>query len=338
MRIHGVDNIAPQPLTAHGTVNTKILTTLQIRTRLAKRTLAARGMMEALTWSFIPAAHAEAFGGGSPELKLANPIAADMSDMRPSLLPGLIAAAQRNADRGYNDVALFEVSGTYENDTPEGQRRVAAGVRRGTAGTAGQGRSWAGNASSVSVHDAKADALAVLEACGAPAGIQIETGAPAHFHPGRSGVIKLGPKMILGYFGEFHPKALEALDAEGPLCGFEVFLDALSEPKSRAVRTKPRLDLSPFQALKRDFAFVVSKDTLAGTIMRAAQGADKKLITNANVFDIFEGASIGEGKKSIAIEVTIQPQDKTLAEEELESLAKRIVDGVTKATGGTLRS
>ncbi len=337
MRINGVDNIAPQPLTAHASVNSRILTTLQIRTRLAKRTLAARGMMEALTWSFIPAKHAEAFGGGLPELKLANPIAADMSDMRPSLLPGLIAAAQRNADRGHADVALFEVSGTYENDTPEGQRRVAAGVRRGTAGTERQGRSWAGNAASVSVHDAKADALAVLEACGAPAGVQIETGAPGHYHPGRSGVIKLGPKMILAYFGELHPRALEALDADGPVCGFEVFIDAISEPKARAVRTKPRLDLSPFQALKRDFAFVVSKETQAGAILKAAQGADKKLITATNVFDIFEGASIGGGKKSVAIEVTIQPQDKTLAEDELEGLAKRIVEGVAKATGGVLR-
>jgi phenylalanyl-tRNA synthetase beta chain len=337
MRIHGVDNIAPQPLSAHAAVNSRILTTLQIRTRLAKRTLSARGMMEALTWSFIPESHAKAFGGGAPELKLANPIAADMSDMRPSLLPGLIAAAQRNADRGFGDVALFEVSGTYENDTPQGQRRVAAGMRRGTAGTTAQGRSWAGNAAMVSVHDAKADALAVLEACGAPSAVQIETGAPAHFHPGRSGVIKLGPKVILGYFGEFHPKALEALDADGPLCGFEVFLDALAEPKARTVRTKPRLDLSPFQALKRDFAFVVSKDTQAGSILKAAQGADKKLITHANVFDIFEGASIGEGKKSVAIEVTIQPQDKTLADDELDSLAKRIVEGVAKATGGVLR-
>ncbi|MGL4489141.1 MAG: phenylalanine--tRNA ligase subunit beta, partial [Rhizobiaceae bacterium] len=308
MRMHGVDNITPQPLSAHASVNSRILTHLQIRTRFTKRTLAARGMMEALTWSFIPAKHAEAFGGGSPELKLANPIAADMSDMRPSLLPGLIAAAQRNADRGYGDVALFEVSGTYENDAPEGQRRVAAGVRRGTAGTERHGRSWAGNGASVSVHDAKADALAVLEACGAPAGVQIETGAPGHYHPGRSGVIKLGPKMILAYFGEFHPRALEALDADGPLCGFEVFIDAISEPKARAVRTKPRLDLSPFQALKRDFAFVVSKETQAGAILKAAQGADKKLITSTNVFDIFEGPSIGEGKKSVAIEVTIQPQ------------------------------
>ncbi len=337
MRMHGVDNIAPQPLSAHASVNSRILTHLQIRTRLAKRTLAARGMMEALTWSFIPESHAKAFGGGLPELKLANPIAADMSDMRPSLLPGLIAAAQRNADRGYGDVALFEVSGTYENDTPEGQRRVAAGVRRGTAGTERQGRSWAGNGASVSVHDAKADALAVLEACGAPAGVQIETGAPGHYHPGRSGVIKLGPKMILAYFGEFHPRALEALDVDGPLCGFEVFIDVISEPKARAVRTKPRLDLSPFQALKRDFAFVVSKETQAGAILKAAQGADKKLITSTNVFDIFEGPSIGEGKKSVAIEVTIQPQDKTLGEDELDGLAKRIVDGVAKATGAVLR-
>ena len=337
MRIHGVNNIAPRPLSSHAAVNSRILTTLQIRTRLAKRTLAARGMMEALTWSFIPAKHAEAFGGGAPELKLANPIAADMSDMRPSLLPGLIAAAQRNADRGFNDVSLFEVSGTYENDTPEGQRRVAAGVRRGTAGVNGAGRSWAGNAASVSVNDAKSDALAVLEACGAPAGIQIETGAPSHYHPGRSGVIKLGPKMVLATFGEFHPKVLETLDADGPICGFEVYLDALSEPKARAVRTKPRLDLSPFQALKRDFAFVVDKSVMAGAILKAAQGADKKLISAANVFDIFEGASIGEGKKSIAIELTIQPQDKTLGDEELEALSKRIVEGVVKATGATLR-
>jgi phenylalanyl-tRNA synthetase beta chain len=337
MRINGVDNIAPQPLAALGSVNTRMLTTLQVRNRLAKRTLAARGMMEALTWSFISAKQAEAFGGGSAELKLANPIAADMSDMRPSLLPGLITAAQRNADRGFNDVALFEVSGTYENDTPKGQRRVAAGVRRGTAGVERQGRSWAGNSASVSVHDAKADALAVLEACGAPAGVQIEAGAPGHYHPGRSGVIKLGPKLVLAYFGEFHPKALEALDADGPLCGFEVFVDAISEPKARAVRTKPRLDLSPFQALKRDFAFVVSKETQAGAILKAAQSADRKLITTTNVFDIFEGPSIGEGKKSVAIEVTIQPQDKTLAEDELDALSKRIVEGVVKATGAVLR-
>src|SRR5690606_16673162 len=264
MRINGVEKIDPQPLVSHDAVNGRILTTLQIRTRAAKRALAVRGMMEAVTWSFIPQRHAALFGGGTPALRLANPIAADMSDMRPSLLPGLVAAAQRNADRGFSDVALFEVSATYDGDRPEDQRRVAAGIRRGTAKMEGQGRHWAGNAEPVGVFDAKADALAVLEACGAPVDkLQIEAGGPDWYHPGRSGTIKLGPKIVLGTFGEFHPKTLEALDASGPLCGFEIFIDTIPEPKAKPTRTKPRLDVSPFQAVKRDFAFVVEKDVEA---------------------------------------------------------------------------
>lgn len=339
MRIHGVDAIAPQPLTSHGAVNTKILTILQVRTRLAKRTLAVRGMMEAVTWSFIPAKHAEIFGGGAPALKLSNPIAAEMSDMRPSLLPGLIAAAQRNADRGFADVALFEVSAAYEGDTPNAQRRVASGVRRGTAKQDGAGRSWSGNAGPVGVFDAKADAIAVLEACGAPVDrLQIEAGAPSWYHPGRSGVIKLGPKVVLGHFGEFHPKTLEGLDVSGPLAGFEIFLDAIPEPKAKATRTKPKLELSAFQAVKRDFAFVVDKSVEAGTLVRAALAADKKLITGVTVFDVFEGASLGSEKKSIAIEVAIQPVEKTLTDEDFEALARRIVENVGKQTGGTLRA
>jgi len=339
MRIHGVDNIAPQPLGAHDAVNGKILTTLQIRTRSARRALAVRGMMEAVTWSFIPAKHAELFGGGQPSLKLSNPIASDMSDMRPSLLPGLIAAAQRNADRGLGDVALFEVSGTYESDTADGQRRVAAGVRRGTAKLEGSGRNWSGNAGNVGVFDAKADAIAALEACGAPVDrLQIETGAPEWYHPGRSGVIKLGPKVVLGTFGEFHPRTLEGLDVSGPLCGFEVYVDAVPEPKAKPTKTKPRLDLSAFQAVKRDFAFVVDKAVEAGTLTRAALAADKKLITAVSVFDIFEGASLGEGKKSVAIEVSIQPVEKTLTDQDFEALAARIVENVKKQTGGALRS
>ena len=338
MRIHGVEKIAPQAMTGHEAVNRKILTVLQNRTRAARRALAVRGMMEAVTWSFIPAKHAELFGGGAPELKLSNPIAADMSDMRPSLLPGLVAAAQRNADRGFADVALFEVSGTYENDTPEGQRRVAAGVRRGTARMEGQGRHWAGNAASVGVFDAKADALAALEACGAPVDkLQVETGGPDWYHPGRSGTIKLGPKVVLGTFGEFHPKVLEALDVSGPLCGFEIYVDAVPEPKAKPTRTKPRLDLSPFQAVRRDFAFVVDRAVEAAQVTRAAQAADKKLITGVRVFDIFEGASLGEGKKSLAIEVAIQPVERTLTDEDFEALAARIVENVGKQTGGVLR-
>ncbi|TGQ38648.1 phenylalanine--tRNA ligase subunit beta [Mesorhizobium sp. M00.F.Ca.ET.216.01.1.1] len=338
MRIHGVDNITPQPLVSHDAVNAKILTVLQIRTRAAKRALAVRGMMEAITWSFIPASHAELFGGGQQALKLANPIAADMSDMRPSLLPGLIAAAQRNADKGIGDVALFEVSGTYEGDAADQQRRVAAGVRRGTARLDGFGRHWAGNAGPVGVFDAKADAIAALEACGAPVErLQIEAGGPAWYHPGRSGTIKLGPKVILGTFGEFHPKTLEELDVSGPLCGFEVFIDAVPEPKARPTRTKPRLELSAFQAVKRDFAFVVDKAVEAGTLVRSALAADKKLITGVSVFDVFEGAALGADKKSIAIEVSIQPVEKTLTDEDFEALAKRIVENVHKQTGGVLR-
>ncbi|QWW68048.1 phenylalanine--tRNA ligase subunit beta [Rhizobium sp. WYJ-E13] len=343
MRIHGVDNIKPAPLESHAAVNGKILTTLQIRTRAAKRALASRGMLEAVTWSFIPEDHAKLFGGGSAALKLANPIAAEMSDMRPSLLPGLLTAAQRNADKGYGDVAIFEVSGTYENDTPEGQRRVAGGIRRGTASLAGAGRMWSnaskGGGKPVDVFDAKADALAVIEACGLPMGnIQIEQGGPEWYHPGRSGTIKMGPKVILGYFGEFHPTTLEKLDVSGALCGFEVYLDAMAEPKKKATRTKPALDLSPFQAVKRDFAFVVDKTVEAGAIIKAATGVDRKLITGVNVFDIFEGASVGEGKKSVAIEVQIQPAERTLTDEDFEALTQKIVASVAKFTGGVLRS
>jgi phenylalanyl-tRNA synthetase beta chain len=339
MRIHGVDRIAPAPLPTFGAVNGKMLTPIQIRTRSAKRALAVRGMMEAVTWSFIPEAHAKLFGGGQPTLKLANPIAADMSDMRPSLLPGLIAAAQRNADRGMGDVALFEVSGIYEGEGADQQRRVASGIRRGTAKLDGQGRHWAGNAGAVGVFDAKADAFAALEAAGAPVDkLQVEAGGPDWYHPGRSGTIKLGPKIVLGTFGEFHPRTLAALDASGPLAGFEVYLDAIPEPKAKPTRTKPRLDLSPFQAVKRDFAFVVDRGVEAAAIVKAAAGADKKLVTDVRVFDIFEGASLGSGKKSIAIEVAIQPTDRTLTDEDFEALAGKIVANVEKTTGGVLRT
>lgn len=338
MRIHGINEITPQPLAKTGSVNGQILTTLQIRTRNARRALATRGMAEAVTWSFISEKAAKLFGGGATALKLSNPIAADMSDMRPSLLPGLIQAANRNARRGMGDVALFEVSGIYEDDTAKGQRRVAGGIRRGTAGMAGAGRDWAGNAKPVTVFDAKADAFAALEAAGAPtSNLMITADAPDYYHPGRSGTIKLGPKNILGHFGEFHPNVLEGLDASGAHAGFEVYLDSLPEGKKKASKTKPRLDLSDLQALTRDFAFVVDDSISADKILKAAKGADKKLITAAKVFDLFAGPSLGEGKKSVGIELTLQPMQATLTDEDLDALMAKVVASVTKATGGELR-
>ena len=338
MRIHGVNRIEPQPLESHGAVNGKILTTGQIRTRSARRALAARGMLEAVTYSFISAAQAKLFGGGQPSLALANPIAADMSDMRPSVLPSLIAAAQRNADRGTGDLALFEVSHVYQGDRPEDQKRVAGGIRRGTAKASGGGRHWSGAARSVDVFDAKADALATLEALGVDISkVQVTNAGPDWYHPGRRGQVQLGPKTVLAHFGEMHPLTLEGLDAGGPIAAFEVWLDSVPEPKKRATRTKPKLELSGLQAVKRDFAFVVDRERDSASLVRAAAGADKKLVADVLVFDLFEGASIGEGKKSIAIEVTLQPNEKTLTDEEIDAVSKRIVEAVGKATGGVLR-
>ena len=338
MRIYGVDNIIPQPLPAAGELGKKILTTGQIRSRNSRRALAARGMAEAVTWSFISKEQAEAFGGGQKELALFNPFAADMSDMRPSLLPTLIIAAQKNADHGSPDVALFEVSHTYSGDKPDDQHRAAGGIRRATAKLEGAGRYWSGNSSSVDVYDAKADALSVLQACGVDTNnVQIEASGPDWYHPGRSGTIKLGPKITLATFGELHPRTLEKLDVSGPICGFEVWLDAIPKSRQKATRTKTPLVLSGFQSAKRDFSFVVDADIEAAKILRAAKGADKKLITDVSVFDLFEGASIGEGKKSIAIEVTLQPGTKTLTDEEIEAVSAKVIANVEKSTGGTLR-
>lgn len=338
MRIHGINNIEPQPLEATGSVGSKILTAGQTRSRNARRALASRGMLEAVTYSFIPEAHAKAFGGGGEACKLANPISVEMSDMRPSLLPGLIAAAGKNQDRGAGDVALFEVASIYLGDTPETQHRVAGGIRRGSAGLTGGGRDWRDAGSPVDVFDAKADAFAALEACGMDASkAQIISGGPDWYHPGRSGTIQLGPKLILGHFGELHPMALETLDVSGPLCGFEIMLDNLPASRKKATKTKSPLELSGLQSLARDFAFVVDSDCDALKLIKAAQGADKNLVSGVKVFDIFEGASLGENKKSVAIEVMLQPKDKTLTDEDIATVSGKIIATVEKATGGTLR-
>jgi phenylalanyl-tRNA synthetase beta chain len=337
VRIVGVDRV-PSTRFVREQARKPVLTAIQNRTRKAKRALAARGMVEAVTWSFVSKREAELFGGGMPELALANPIAAELSDMRPSLIPGLVMAAQRNADRGFPDSALFEVGQTFKGDRPEDQRTAASGLRRGLARPSGSGRHWSSKAGPVDIFDAKADALAVLAAAGAPVhALQVVPGGPSWFHPGRSATIQIGPQNILGYFGELHPRALAGLRADGPLIAFEVVLEKIPEAKARPTRAKPLLELSPFQPVDRDFAFVVDAAVKAGDVVRAAQNADKKLISNVTVFDVYEGKGVEPGKKSIAIAVTIQPHEKTMTDAEIDALAGKIVAEVSKRTGAVLR-
>ncbi|MFK4503495.1 phenylalanyl-tRNA synthetase beta chain [Bradyrhizobium japonicum] len=337
VRIYGVDKVPMTPFERGEDARKPVLTPLQLRTRRARRALASRGIIEAVTWSFITKSAATLFGGGQRELEVANPIASDLSDMRPTLLAGLIAAAQANADRGFGDVALFEVGQVFKGDRPQDQFMAASGVRRGFASSEGLGRHWSGSAQA-ELFDAKADALAVLAVAGAPMqALQIVAGGPAWLHPGRSGTIQIGPQNVLGYFGEMHPRALETLGADGPLMVFEVILDRIPEAKKKPTRAKPLIELSAFQPVSRDFAFIVDRTVKAGDIVRAAQGVDKKLITGVNVFDVYEGKGIDDGKKSIAIAVTIQPREKTLTDQEIEAVAGKIVAEVTKKTGGVLR-
>ena len=338
VRIAGVDQVPSTPFPRGEFARKPVLTPIQVRTRKAKRALAARGMTEAVTWSFVSKREAELFGGGKPELALANPIAAELSDMRPSLIPGLIMSAQRNADRGFADVALFEVGQIFKGDQPQDQFTAASGLRRALAKGAGIGRHWSGKPEPVDAFDAKADAFAVLAAAGAPMqALQVVPGGPAWFHPGRSGTIQIGPQNILGHFGELHPRTLAALKADGPLVAFEVILENTPAAKAKPTRAKPLLELSPFQPVERDFAFVVDAKVKAADIVRAAQSVDKKLIVGVTVFDVYEGTGIEPGKKSIAIAVTIQPREKTMTDAEIDALGSRIVAEVGKKAGGVLR-
>jgi phenylalanyl-tRNA synthetase beta chain len=339
VRILGVDRIRATPFDRGEAPRKPVLTPIQLRIRKAKRALATRGMLETVTWSFVSKRQAELFGGGTPDLALANPIASDLSDMRPSLIPGLVAAAQNNADRGFLNTALFEVGQVFRGDRPHDQLTAASGVRRGLAKASGIGRYWSSGDGEVNAFDAKADALAVLAAAGAPAqALQVVPGGPPWLHPGRSGTIQIGPQNVLGHFGELHPRALEALDAEGPLVGFEVILEKIPEPRARATRARPVLELSPFQPVERDFAFVVDRAVHSADILRAAQSVDRRLITNVTVFDVYEGAGIEPDKKSIAIAVTLQPREKTMTDAEIEAVAGKIVAEVGKRTGGVLRA
>ena len=333
IRINGYDLLPTVPL-PRPSMPKPLLTPGQRRASWVRRQLAARGLVETVTWSFLPSAQAKLFGGGAPEMHLANPISSDLDAMRPSVLPNLVAAAGRNADRGFRDVGLFEIGPQFDGPEPGQQRAVAAGIRAGRAVP----RHWSEKARAVDVFDAKADLLAAIAAAGAnPDSFQVAAGGPGWYHPGRSGTLKLGNKPV-AYFGEVHPATLAALDVKGPVVAFELFLEALPPQKAKATKAKAALKSSPFPPLERDFAFVLDAAVSADQVVRAAKNADKALVTDIAVFDLYEGPNVGEGKKSIAITATLQPTEKTLTDEEIEAVAKKIVDAVVKATGGVLRS
>ncbi len=333
LRIRGFDAIPVVPLPRQSDLPRPAVTPAQKRVSIARTALAWRGLEEAVTFSFVSGREAALFGGGAAALRLDNPISADLDVMRPSVLPGLTAAAARNADRGLSEAALFEIGPQYADATPKGQVRVAAGLRAGLAGS----RHWAAKSRTVDALDAKADALAVLEACGAPIDkLQTTRDAPAWYHPGRSGVLRLGPN-ILAQFGELHPRLLNEFSLRGPVTAFEVFLDKVPMPRAKDGKLKAPPALSPFQAVERDFAFLVGADVPADKLIRAAKGADKALIAKVDLFDVYTGKGVEAGQKSLAIAVTLQPQDRTLTDPEIEAIAGQIVAAVTKATGGVLR-
>ncbi|MEQ1718473.1 MAG: phenylalanine--tRNA ligase subunit beta [Hyphomicrobium sp.] len=338
VRIAGLDRVPSTPLPRMGGITRAVLTEIQKRARRTRRLLASRGMVEAVTWSFITRHEATHFGGGADALELANPISSELSSMRPNLLAGLIAAITRNRNRGANDVALFELGQSYRGVKPDDQYLSAAGMRAGSAGLMGSGRHWSGKADDADVMDVKADVFAALTALGLdPAKAQITRDAPAWYHPGRSGALRLGPKVVLAHFGELHPATVKTLDAEAPISAFEIFLDALPGEKKKS-RAKAPLAANDLQPVTRDFAFIVPKATAAGDVIKAAANADKALVQSVNVFDVFEGGTLAaEGKKSIAIEVTLQPATETLTDKAIESIAGKIIDAVKKATGGEMR-
>jgi phenylalanyl-tRNA synthetase beta chain len=332
IRIKGYDAITATPLPRLTAVTTSALDVQDQRGNAARRALAAQGLMEAVTWSFMPGAIAAQFGATDKNLHLLNPISSDLDVMRPSILGNLITAAKRNADRGFAECGLFEVGPVYKDPTPEGQAIVAASLRAGSTP-----RNWAVSSRKVDLFDAKADAMAALAACGAPVqSLQITSDAPAWYHPGRSGVLRLGP-TVLAYFGEIHPAVLTACDAEGPMAATEIFFANI--PQSRATSAaKPLLKLEALQPVTRDFAFVVASDVTAAKLVRAVRDADKNLIKDVNVFDVYEGEHVGAGKKSLAVSVTMQPTDKSLTDAELDAISSRVTASVIKATGAVLRS
>jgi phenylalanyl-tRNA synthetase beta chain len=335
VRVYGYDRIPTTAMTRETALPKPALAPEQRSRSLARRTLAGRGLVEAVTYSFVSSDLAALFGGRSESLRLVNPISSDLDVMRPSPLPNLIAAAGRNADRGLSDAALFEVGPQYAGDAPEDQQMVAGGIRSGRTGP----KNWAQPPRQVDVFDAKADALAVLAAMEVPVDkLGITTDAPDWYHPGRSGVLRLGPKTVLARFGDCHPRVLRRMGVKGPVVAFEVFLDAVPGRGKRRGTARPPLELTPFQPIERDFAFVMDDGVQAADVVGAARSVDRKLIADVRVFDVFSGGGLGDGRKSLAVNVILRPSDKTLTDADIEAIGAKIVAAVEKATGGALRT
>ena len=332
VRIHGYDHIPNTSMAIDRVVPRPALSSSHVREGMTRRILASRGMAEAVTFSFLSANDAECFGGGASELRLVNPISADLDVMRPSILPNLIAAAVRNTNTGTANLAIFEVGPQYGNALPEGQELFGAGLRVGQIAP----RSWTGTARQADIFDAKADALAVLDILGLPVqNLIVSTDAPSWYHPGRSGTLRLGANAF-AHFGDIHPRIMQRFDLGGPVVAFEIDLGMVPESRSKSP-ARPLLKLSPFQPVIRDFAFIVDSDVPAEKLLRAAQAADRKRITEVNLFDEYTGEGMPAGKKSLAITATLQPADATFTDADLEVISGRIIARVEKHSGGVLR-
>ena len=326
LRLRGLDSVPPVSMPAVAPVPVPAYTPRQVRTATARRVLATRGLLECVTFSFVARGRAALFGDTPDALRLVNPIASDLDQMRPTPLATLAPAAARNVARGLASGALFEIGPAFH---PAGQESLAAGLRYGPAPP-----QWP-HAAALDAFAAKADVLALLAALGLPMdSLSITADAPGHYHPGRSGTVRQGPKLVLAHFGELHPRVAAALDLPGPAVAFEVRLDGVPEPKRRR-RSPP--DLPAFQPLRRDFAFVVDAATPAETLLRAVRGAARGLIAAVSLFDVYEGEHVPAGKKSLAVEVVIQPRQATLTDAEIEAVTAKVVEAAAKAAGAVLR-
>ena len=331
-RIRGFDHLPMDHLPREDVVAKPSLSPAQARLFRLRRALAGRGLMEAVTFSFLSEDDAMRFGGGADHLKLVNPISADLSVMRPSILPNLLSAAARNQDRGEADAAMFEVGPVFLGDAPEDQRIAATGIRHGATAP----REWHGTGRVIDVFDARADAEAALAALGIKlAGVQVRTGGADWFHPGRKGQLLQG-RTVLASFGEIHPSVADAYGLRGRVVGFEIHTDDVPMPKSKGP-ARSLLSLSVYQSVTRDFAFIVDSDVAAGDLLKAVKSGSGPLLSDMRVFDLYEGATIGEGKKSVAVTVTLTPTRATLTEEEIEKISAEIVKIAGKNCGATLR-